>query len=154
VKRTDENISEYGRYFSDIDSLIDYLNTTDGSIFITTGSKELRSFCRLENFRERCTVRILPNENIIAECVDMGFDRAKIIAEKGAFTESRNILHLQKSGAEFLVTKDSGKVGGFDEKISAAKKCGVEVLIIMRPTEDGISLNAAKEILLSEKNHE
>lgn len=93
-----------GRYFDNINLLINYLNDRSGNIFITTGSKELRHFCDINNFRERCTVRILPIEKIIDECVSLGFDRSRIISEQGPFTESQNIEHI-KSGRCFSCNK-------------------------------------------------
>lgn len=151
IKRETGGFTEYGRYFNDISSLIDYLNQSNDGILITTGSKELRNFCRVNNFRERCTVRVLPSEKILEYCVALGFVEENIIAEKGPFSEERNIEHLKRYDAHFLVTKESGAVGGFDSKIVAAEKCGAELLIIRRPEEVGISLTEAEKILLTEK---
>ena len=141
-----------GKYFDDINLLINYLNDMSGNIFITTGSKELRHFCGINNFRKRCTVRVLPIEKIIGECVSLGFDRSRIIAEQGPFTESQNIEHIKNADAVFLVTKDSGNEGGFNEKISAAEKCGAEILIIKRPAEIGIELYKAEKIIAAVNN--
>ena len=54
VKRNSGKFFDNGKLFDDIDSLVKYLNTTKGKIFITTGSKELKHFCDIENFSERC----------------------------------------------------------------------------------------------------
>lgn len=141
-----------GIYFDDINSLVNYLNERSGNIFIATGSKELRRFCGIKNFRKRCTVRVLPIEKIIDECASMGFDRSHIIAEQGPFTENQNIEHIKNADAVFLVTKDSGDAGGFNEKISAAEKCGAEILIIKRPAEIGIELYEAEKIIAAVNN--
>lgn len=143
-----------GRYFDDINSLVNYLNNRSGNIFITTGSKELRYFCNIKNFRERCTVRVLPSENIVSECMSLGFYKTHIIAEQGPFSKGKNTEHIKKANADYLVTKDSGEVGGFYEKISAAEKCGAEILIIKRPVENGIELREAEKIIASEKSYE
>ena len=37
-----------------------------------------------------------------------------------------------------LVTKESGRAGGFPEKLAAARRLGVRVLVIRRPTETGM----------------
>lgn len=141
-----------GRYFDDINLLVNYLNERSGNIFITTGSKELRHFCGIKNFRKRCTVRVLPIEKIICECELLGFDGAHIIARQGPFTEDQNIEHIKNADAVFLVTKDSGDAGGFNEKISAAEKCGAEILIIKRPAEVGIELYEAEKIIAAVNN--
>lgn len=141
-----------GIYFDDINLLVNYLNERSGNIFITTGSKELRHFCGIKNFRKRCTVRVLPIEKIIGDCASLGFDRSRIIAEQGPFTESHNIEHIKNADAVFLVTKDSGDAGGFNEKISASEKCGAEILIIKRPAEIGIELYEAEKIIAAVNN--
>ena len=40
-----------------------------------------------------------------------------------------------------MITKDSGAAGGFPEKISAAAECGIPVIVIMRPEEEGLSFD-------------
>lgn len=141
-----------GIYFDDINSLVNYLNERSGNIFITTGSKELHRFCGIKNFRKRCTARVLPIEKIIGECASLGFDRSHIIAEQGPFTENQNIEHIKNADAVFFVTKDSGDAGGFNEKVSAAEKCGAEILIIKRPAEIGIELYEAEKIIAAVNN--
>ncbi len=148
VKRNSGKFFGNGMLFDDINSLVKYLNTTKGKIFITTGSKELKHFCDIENFSERCVARVLPSENIVEECVKLGFSEYQIIAEKGPFSEKENTVQLQKFNARYLVTKESGSVGGFENKVNAALKCGAEVLIVKRPEEVGITLEAAEKILL------
>lgn len=147
VIRKDVAAVHGGKYFDDINSVVDYLNGKSGSIFITTGSKELRHFCGIKNFYERCTVRVLPAEKIIDQCLSLGFAETRIIAKQGPFSEKENTEHFSNANADFVVTKDSGDVGGFYEKISAAQRCGAEVLIIKRPKENGIDLHEAKKII-------
>ena len=141
-----ETISE-GEYFDNIDSVVDYLNENDGNVLITTGSKEIELYTRVNNFKNRCAIRILPMEKAVENCVLTGFEKEKIITEKGPFTTEQNIDHIKRFNAKFLVTKDSGERGGFGEKTDAAKACRVTALIIKRPKEDGISLEEVKEFL-------
>lgn len=129
-------------YFDSLSEAAAYLNSVSGRILVTTGSKELSE---LEALRERCTVRVLPAENIIAECIAMGF--SDIIAEQGPFSEEENIRHITAAKASYLVTKDGGRAGGFPEKVCAARKCGVKLIIIKRPVEQGISIERAKELI-------
>lgn len=141
-----EEIGGEGLYFDSAASAAEYLNTTAGTALITTGSKELSAFCAVENFRERCAVRVLPVA--VEECIRLGFEPERIIAAQGPFSEEENIKHLRRYGASYLVTKDSGSAGGFGEKLTAAKKCGAVPLIIRRPSEEGISLKEAEKIIL------
>lgn len=153
IVRESTDIIPNARYFDKISDIVDYLNTTSGDILLTTGSKNLSEFCSIKNFRNRCVIRILPTEEVIKHCIRMGFDKSRIIAEKGSFTVARNMIHLRKFNSRFLVTKDSGTVGGFAEKIISANNCGVEILILNRPKENGITLESVKKILM-EKYYE
>ncbi len=134
-----------GIFFNDIPSVVEYLNNHGGNILLTTGSKELPRFRAVNGFSLRCTVRVLDADGIYEKCAAYGFD--KIIAEKGPFSIRKNIAHLRRAGAKFIVTKDSGRLGGYDEKIAASKELGVTALIITRPAEDGIDVNKAKQLL-------
>ena len=136
-----------GLYFDSISDVIDYLNKNNGNVLITTGSKEIASYTKVNDFKKRCAVRILPIENAVENCITIGFDKNKIIAEKGPFTVEQNINHIKLFNAKYFVTKDSGERGGFGEKLTAVKECKITLLIIKRPKEDGISLEEAKELL-------
>ena len=46
-----------------------------------------------------------------------------------------------------LVTKDSGKRGGFEEKLSAAQKEGIRALVIGRPPEEEAALDSLESVL-------
>ena len=152
VKRESGEFFGSGKYFKNINFLVKYLNTTKGKIFITTGSKDIKHFCEIENFSERCIIRVLPSENIVEECVKLGFSQQNIIAEKGPFSEEQNTAQLRNFNAQHLVTKESGSVGGFENKVRAALKCGAEVLILKRPEDSGITLEDTERILLAEKH--
>ena len=154
ILREESNLCEYGRYFDDIESIIKYLNTSSyGNILITTGSNDLEKFCSIKNYAERCMVRVLPTQEIMERCKALGFDKESVIAERGPFSEEQNIRHLKKCRAKYLITKESGTVGGFTAKVSATEKCGAQLLIIKRPTESGVSLEEAKKILMSERSN-
>ena len=155
VLREENDCGGCGREFDGIPSVTDYLNLhREGRILITTGSKELHLYRNVVRFSERCAVRVLPSEEIIAKCTSLGFREEMIIAQKGPFSLSENIRQLRHYKAAFLVTKQSGNAGGFDEKRKAAEICGAELLMIRRPGESGISLEQAKQELLKEVGHE
>ncbi len=139
-----------GLYFDTIDEAVNHLSGKEGNVFVTTGSKELAAFCRLENFSERCAVRVLPQA--AESCAELGF--AQVITGVGPFTLEQNLEHMKKYSARYLVTKDSGPAGGLGEKLAAAKELGAEILILKRPDEEGISPAEAKKILLGEKRND
>ena len=93
-------------------------------------------------------MRVLPNEDILTQCEKLGIDKERVIAEKGPFSVERNVEHLKFSGAEILVTKESGAAGGFPEKIEAANLCAAEVIVLERPAEKGYTLGEIKKMIL------
>lgn len=146
ILRDEEQMTD-SLYFDTIQQVVDYLNCHSGNALITTGSKELSAFCSVINFSKRITARVLFTDNVIEKCLKLGFTQGKIIAEKGPFTLEQNLEHLKKSNAKFLVTKESGSIGGFDEKVRAARMFGAELLIIKRPKESGFSLSEIQSII-------
>ncbi|MCM1577807.1 MAG: precorrin-6A reductase [Ruminococcus sp.] len=127
--------------------LVDMLNRSDKKILCTLGSKELAPMTGVKNYGERVSLRLLPADGISEYCKKLGFDGEKIIFGKGPFSEDENIRHIRKSKAEILVTKESGNTGGYPQKTAAAKACGIEVITLKRPRENGFSMNEIKKII-------
>lgn len=140
-----------GRVCADISAVVEYLNESEKRALITTGSKELAAYTAVRNFSERLFARVLPAEGIEEQFVSLGFRRENLIIEKGAFSVEQNIAHIRKTGAEILVTKESGAAGGYPEKCEAAELCGVELVTILRPKESGISVEKMEVILEKER---
>ncbi len=136
-----------GKIFDDMSGLIDYLNAGNKRILSTLGSKELPLLSGVNNRFERVWLRVLPAEGIIDYCKSFGFDKNKIIIGKGPFSLEENIAHIKKSGAEILVTKESGSAGGYPEKVMAAKQLDIQLATIKRPEETGFGIYEIKEIL-------
>lgn len=109
------------------------LEKLPGKIFLTTGSKELKAYAALTDYETRVYARVLPVESSIAACRETGLPAAHIYAMQGPFPEDLNIAMLRACGASILVTKQTGARGGFWEKVEAAKKAGVTLLVIGRP---------------------
>ena len=125
-----------------VEAARDYLMKREGTVFLTTGSKELSSYIGLD--MERVWARVLPTPSSLASCQAAGIPTAHIIAAQGPFSEEINLAELKRTGAAYLVTKASGKNGGFDEKIRAARAAGAVPVIIGAPAEEnGLSLDEA-----------
>lgn len=125
-----------------------YLNTQTGVVLLTTGSKDLQAFTKVSRFAQRFWVRMLPAADAIQNCLALGYQNARIIAMQGPFSVEMNVAMLKMTQAKFLVTKDGGRTGGFEEKLRAAKACGTQVILIARPTaEQGYSLSQIKKML-------
>ena len=122
-------------------------DSKEGNILLTTGSKELGIFASKLD-KKRLFVRVIPTESSIEKCRSEGIEESHIIALKGPFSEETNIEHIRKYNIKYLVTKESGAGSGFSEKMSAAEKEGVEVFIIRRPGDTGMSM---EEVILSLK---
>ena len=48
----------------------------------------------------------------------------------------------------YLVTKDGGRAGGFEEKAQAAQEAGAQLVVVRRPGEEGGSLEEVLSWLL------
>ena len=132
---------------------VSYLAGTIGNILVTTGSKELAKFTSLQDYESRVYARVLPLPSVIASCAELGFDAAHTIGMQGPFSLEMNLAMMQAVQASWMVTKESGRNGGFEEKIEAAKKAGVRVVLIGRPKEEeGLSEGEVKRYLV-EKFH-
>jgi precorrin-6x reductase len=140
--------SDASMNFTDIDSLIAWLNQTEGIIFAATGAKEAHALTRITNFSDRVVLRMLPSPEGIASCLELGYSMKRLICMQGPFTEALNTAMFREVNAKILVTKESGKNGGFFEKLSAAKACGMTTAILDRPPEkNGYTLNEVKAFI-------
>lgn len=130
--------SNYGDEIIHVDSTaaaVDFLRHTNGQIFLSTGSKELQEFCKLPNYQERIHARILPMLEGLSKALELGFNPSNIICMQGPFSKELNKAMLQSSSASYLVTKSSGRSGGFTEKLEAAAELGIQVVVIGRPPD-------------------
>ena len=80
---------------------------------------------------------MLPTVAGITACEAAGIPHRNILAMQGPFTEELNIALLRQFRIAFLVTKDGGAAGGFAEKAQAAEQCGVQLIVLRRPMEQG-----------------
>ena len=130
-----------------IQEAVSFLSSVSGVIFATTGSKELEALCQIPDYQKRVYARVLPTSNVLKKCEELGITGSHLIAMQGPFSTEMNTLFLRQTKAEWLLTKDSGRAGGFQEKLEAARENGTRVVVIRRPEENGISLEEAMEVL-------
>lgn len=145
LRENDEGISN-AVHVDSAKSARDFLETAEGNVLLTTGSKELSEYKGLD--LSRIWARVLPIDSSIEACREAGFDDEHIIAAQGPFSYEENLKQLKKINAKYIVTKVSGKSGGFEEKIRAAKDAGaVPVIIGLPPQTEGYLLDeAVKEL--------
>lgn len=140
-------------FVPDIPAAVDYLNRTEGPILLTTGSKELAKYTGLYDFANRVYARVLPMEDSLRLCQSAGLKPAHILAMQGPFSVDMNVAMLKSLGAKYLVTKDSGTTGGFDEKVTAARAANATLVVIGRPPQrEGLSLPETIDLLCREFN--
>lgn len=124
-----------------------FLDATEGTILLTTGSKELAQYASgIRDFGRRAYVRVLPMEASLQACQAAGVPAGHIIAMQGPFSEELNAAMLRSVSARYLVTKESGDVGGFAAKAAAAQQTGAVLVVVGRPpSREGMSLSAVLE---------
>ncbi|QDR80360.1 precorrin-6A reductase [Sporomusa termitida] len=103
-------------------------------IFLTTGSRTLGLF-KNEPLLASCRLiaRVLPQPEVIAECIELGFNPGDIVAMQGPFSHCFNVAMFKEYATEVIITKNSGSIGGADTKISAAVELNLPVIVIGRP---------------------
>ena len=119
-----------------------YLADKPGNVLLATGAKELPAFAALDP--ARLYPRVLPTLAGITACEDAGIPHRNIIAMQGPFTSELNVAVMRQFHIDYMVTKDGGAAGGFSEKAQAAAQCGVQLIVLCRPEEQG---EAAETIL-------
>ncbi|MBA4685865.1 MAG: precorrin-6A reductase [Candidatus Galacturonibacter soehngenii] len=123
-------------YVNSVKEACNYLETTTGNIFVTTGSKEVEEYTKLSNYKERVYARVLSSKEAMNQVMELGFEGKNLICMQGPFSEELNFLMFKESSAKYLVTKEAGKNGGFLEKINAALRLSMTSIVIGRPKEE------------------
>lgn len=106
-----------------------------GVIMLTTGSKTLKIFTdRLLGLPDTTLVaRMLPRLDNMQKCEELGLEQKNIVAMQGPFSKDLNKALYDHYKVTLMITKESGKVGAFDEKVEAALEMGIETIVIGRP---------------------
>ncbi|MDO4453824.1 MAG: precorrin-6A reductase [Eubacteriales bacterium] len=138
-------------FVDSVEEAVQFLKAVTGNVLITTGSKELAKFTAIDGYRERLYARVLSTPEVVKTCAELGFEGKHLICMQGPFSEELNVAMMRQIDASYLVTKESGKAGGFEEKIRAAKKAGAKAIVIGRPSvEKGMSLEEVKQFVIRE----
>lgn len=146
VRKTNEEESGQVIYVDTMEDAAEYLNEHEGNALLTTGSKLVEPYTKVKDFENRLYLRVLPTVDAMESCKKFGFFGKHLIGMQGPFSVAMNIAMLSEYNAKYLVTKESGSIGGFLEKLEAAKQVGAKVIVIRRPSaEEGISLEEMLE---------
>ena len=138
LRREDSDVSEDDIVTVDtVSDAVDYLKDREGVILAATGSKELDRYTAIPDYRERVVARVLSTMDSVKRAVELGFEGRNLICAQGPFPEDVNYATLRQIDARYLVTKDSGTVGGYEEKVRAARRAGVTVVLVRKPDDSG-----------------
>ena len=125
-------------YVNSYEDCYKYISNISGTIFFTTGSKNIGDFEKVRG-NNRFIYRILPAIESIEECRKHGIQLKDIVAVLGPFSKEYNKIMFKEYKADYVVTKDSGKQGGTIEKLEACEELGIVPIIIGREYEKGIN---------------
>ncbi len=137
LSRSLKGVTEGIRIFDDVRSCAEALSLTKGNILLTTGSKDLAVFCEEEGLRERLYVRVIPRMESLEICEKCSISSSHIIAMHGPFSVSMNEEIIRQYDIAVVVSKQSGREGGFFEKADAAQNCGAAFFVIGAPADAG-----------------
>lgn len=148
LKRSESGISVKDTVIVEsVDQAVGYLKGTTGRILVTTGSNDIARYTEINDFENRVVARVLPTKTSVGKCRSAGIPERNIIAAQGPFSEEENYRTVTERGISYMVTKDSGKAGGFEDKINAARRAGITVILLRRPEESGLSYGEVVEKL-------
>lgn len=121
------------------------------TIFLTTGSYNLELFLKHPSVNgKRIVVRVLPDHRVVEAVQSLGVNPRDIVAMQGPFSKDMNRITFKMYNASVIVTKDSGRAGGTDSKISAALGLKIPVVIIKRAKlleRDGDTVFAYEQVI-------
>ena len=123
-------------YVDNMEEAIEYLEQTTGNILATTGSKELAAFQNLTDYKKRVYARVLSTAKVAHKCEQLGFTGKNLLCMQGPFSVEMNYAIMKSYDISYMVTKDSGNIGGFLQKYNAAKKAGVKIIVLGRQKEE------------------
>lgn len=131
-----------------VDEAVEYLKGVEGNILAATGSKELSKYTVIPDYANRVYARVLSTAEVASACEKLGFRGKNLICMQGPFSEELNTAMLRQFQCKYLVTKETGRAGGFDEKIRAAERAGAKVVLVRRPEDQpGYSYQETVRIL-------
>lgn len=120
-------------YVDELKEATELLEKEAGNILLLTGSRDLQQITSALSDTSRVYVRVLPDTESIKKCEAAGLKGRQIIAMQGPFSCQMNEALIREINASIILTKESGKTGGFDEKLEAARNCGIKTIVLRNP---------------------
>lgn len=105
-------------------------------VLLTTGSTRLTPYVAAARRADvPLAARVLSQPDALAACRAAGLPRSRVIAGRGPFSKAQNLAHIRRFQAGVVVTKDSGRAGGFPAKAAAAREARCRLVVVRRPAE-------------------
>ena len=102
--------------------------------FLTTGARNLAPYAEAaRRTGVPLAVRVLDSPESLAACQAAGIPEDRIIAGRGPFSLEENLVAIRRFDIGVIVTKESGRAGGIDAKLSAAQQADCRVIVLRRP---------------------
>ena len=93
------------------------------ALVMISSARSLLPACITDWLHLLCQMFLFPQAT---KSMDLGFDGKHLIAMQGPFSKELNVAMLRQTEADYFVTKESGKTGGFEEKYEAAMETGTD----------------------------
>jgi len=103
-------------------------------VLLTTGSRNLAPYAEAaRRTGVPLAVRTLDIPESLLLCREAGIPEDRIIAGRGPFSVEEDLAAIWRFGIGVIVTKESGRAGGLDAKLAAARQGNCQVIILRRP---------------------
>lgn len=103
-------------------------------ILLTTGSNGLPEWVSHPLIKDKTLyVRVLPTSEVLIRCESLGLKPNQIVAAQGPFSQEWDEAMFRQLKIEVVVAKESGKVGGTQEKVQACFNLNIPLVILKRP---------------------
>lgn len=137
-EKTKKSLYFQGVYLKNYEEAYEYLANIKGSVFFTTGSKNIGEFEKVRG-ENRFIYRILPTLESIRECNTYDVSIKNIVAMLGPFSTEYNKMMFYEYKVDYVIMKDSGSKVGTLEKMKACEELKISPIIIGREDEEGIN---------------
>jgi precorrin-6A/cobalt-precorrin-6A reductase len=119
-------------------------------VLLTTGSRNLLPYARERGKTGvRIVARVLPHEESFKACKAAGLNDDEVITGRGPFSVDENVEVIRRYGIGAIVTKESGAAGGVPQKIEAARREGIHVVMVNRPDPPANDASASVDGLVA-----
>jgi len=132
------------RVFETADELARELVTSGRRAFFTVGSKGLQDFA---GRGIRLFARVLPTPESVEAALLAGVAPGDLVAAYPPFDEAFTLACLRRFDCDVIVSKESGREGGLEEKLAAARAAGAELFVVGRPPQAGFIHTTTESIL-------